>query len=109
MEAQAERDGVRLARERHYDKVEIETDAREVIKLMEDPGGGRSVIASICKEIKELCGFFTSIKFFISRLTNEAAHACAKVASPDRRMCLWLNYTPLFLVDILANDCKPFE
>jgi hypothetical protein len=104
MEAQAVRDAVRLAQERHYPMVKIQTDAQEVIKLMEDPGGGRSEIASICQEIKELGGFFTRIKFsFVGRLANEAAHASAKMASSDRRRWLWINYTPAFLDAILQK------
>jgi hypothetical protein len=34
--------------------VEIESDAIEVLKMIEDPGSGRSEIAGICQEIKEL-------------------------------------------------------
>jgi hypothetical protein len=75
---------------------------------MEEPGAGRSEIASICQEIKELSGFFSSIKFsFVGKLANEAAHACAKIANSVRRRCLWTNYTPAFLVEILARDCNP--
>jgi hypothetical protein len=38
---------------------------------------------------------------------NEAAHNYGKQASSSRKMCLWINFTPLFLVDILAKDCNP--
>jgi ribonuclease HI len=108
MEALALRDGVRLAIDRSYQHVEVETDAQEVLKLLEDTGGGRSEIASICQEIKELSEFFNSLNFrYIGRLGNEAAHKCAKIASFDRRRCVWINYTPPFLVDILAKDCNP--
>ncbi|XP_071677002.1 uncharacterized protein [Lolium perenne] len=108
MEAQAIRDGVQLALERNYQKVEIQTDAQEVLKMMDDPGGGKSIIASICQEVKELGGSFSSLKFsFVGRLANEAAHNCAKQASSVRRRCLWINFTPPFLVDILAKDCNP--
>jgi hypothetical protein len=47
MEALALRDGVQV----HH--VEIKTDAQEVMKLMEDPGG-RLEIAGICQEIRKL-------------------------------------------------------
>jgi ribonuclease HI len=108
MEAHAVRDGVHLALERNYRSIEIETDALEVLKLMEDPGGGRSEIASIWQEIKELSGNFYIIIFsFVGRQANEAAHFCAKRASLERRRCLWINYTPSFLVDILSKDCNP--
>ena len=76
--------------------------------MMEDTGGCRSVIASICQELKELSGFFTSLKFmYVGRLANEAAHLCARKASPDRRRCVWINFIPSFLADILVKDCNP--
>jgi hypothetical protein len=102
MEAHAVRDGVHLALERNYRSIEIETNALELLKLMKHSGGGRSEIASICEEIKE-----HSYIFFVGRQANEAAHFCAKRASLERRMCLWINYTPSFLVDILSKDCNP--
>jgi hypothetical protein len=37
----ASRDGVRLALDRSFRSVEIETDAQVVLKLLEDPDGGR--------------------------------------------------------------------
>jgi hypothetical protein len=50
MEALAIRDGARLAIDRGYLNVEIETDAREVVKLTEDPGGGRSCLPAFVKK-----------------------------------------------------------
>jgi hypothetical protein len=108
MEAHAVRDGVHLALERNNRSIEIETDALEVLKLMEDPDGSRSQIASICQEIRELSGNFSIIKFsFVGRQANEAAYFCAKRASLERRRYLWINFTPPFLVDILSKDCIP--
>jgi hypothetical protein len=79
-----------------------------VLKLLEDPDGGRSEIASICQEIKELSGFVPSIKFlFIGRSANEAAHLCTKNATSSRRRCLWLNYKPPFLEQVLLKDFNP--
>jgi ribonuclease HI len=108
MEAQAIRDGVRLALDRHFQAVEIETDAKVVLQLIEDPGDGRSEIAGLCQEIKELSGFLASVNFsFVGRPANMAAHMCAKKASSVRRRCLWVNYTPPFLDQILVKDCNP--
>ena len=78
------------------------------MKMLEDPGGGRSEIACLCQEIKELSGVFTSCTFsYVGRLANEAAHACARKASSSRRRCLWVNYKPSFLDQILLKDCNP--
>jgi hypothetical protein len=88
--------------------VEIETNAKVVLQLLEDPGDGRSEIAGLCQEIKELSGFLASVNFsFVGRLANMAAHMCAKKASSVRRRCLWVNYTPPFLDQILVKDCNP--
>jgi hypothetical protein len=74
-------------------------------------GRGRlagAIIASIRQEIMELRGFFPSFKLlFVGRLANEAAHCCARKASSLRRRCLWVNYTPPFLADILSKDYNP--
>ena len=76
MEAYAVRDAVKLAGERGYLHVEIESDAQEVVKLMNDPGIGRSEITSIVQEVKELSSFsFSSFSMaFVGRHANEAAH-----------------------------------
>ena len=99
LEAMAIRDGIRLASERGYQAVEIESAAQEVINLIEGPEGQRSVITRIRQEIMELKDIFASFKLlFVSRLANEASHLCAKRASSARRI-LWVNYTPDFLAD----------
>lgn len=54
MEANAVLDDIRLALDRGYQRVEIKTDAQEVIKLMEDPCWIRSCIATIRQEVEEL-------------------------------------------------------
>jgi hypothetical protein len=72
---------------------------------------GRSDIASICQEIRELSDIsFTSFQIsFVSRLANQAAHSIASKASSIRRRCLWLNYTPQFLASTVEIDCKNSE
>jgi ribonuclease HI len=110
MEAAAILEGVRFAIDRGFQCVEIESDAQEVINLIKDPGGGRSCIASIRQEIVELSGNFSKFKLsFVGRQANEAAHLCAKRASDSRRRCLWINYNPAFLADVLAKDCNPAD
>jgi ribonuclease HI len=59
MEATAILEGVCLAIDRGFQCVEIESNAQEVIKLIKDPGGGRSFIASVHQEIVELSGNFS--------------------------------------------------
>jgi ribonuclease HI len=108
MEALAVRDGVRLAADLGLSRVEVETDAKEVVSLWKDRSNGRSEVAAILHEIEELSSTMDFFKLdFIGRMANEGAHLCAKQASSSRRRCLWLNYIPTFLVQCLHNDCKP--
>jgi hypothetical protein len=60
MEAEALRDGVRLALDMGRQNIVMETDALEVVNLWKESGTSRSIITSICQEIKELSGVFTS-------------------------------------------------
>ena len=70
----------------------------------------RSIIASIIQEAKELSETFSSFDIsHVYRSANKAAHVCANKASSERRRCLWLNYTPPYLVSILEKDCNDVE
>jgi hypothetical protein len=106
LEAEAVREGVRLAIDMRLHKL-VETDAQEVVNLYNQSDTSRSIITSVCQEIRELSGFLTSFELiYVNRAANEAAHACAHRASSDRRRCVWVNYTPVFLTSILAKDCN---
>jgi hypothetical protein len=108
MEALAVRDGVRLAADLGLSRVEVETDAKEVVNLWKERSTGRSEIAVILHEIEELSSNMEFLKLdFIGRKANEGAHLCAKQASSSRRRYLWINYIATFLVQCLQNDCKP--
>ena len=79
MEAIAIRDGAKFALERGYTRMIIESDAEEVVKLCNDDGQNRSEITSICQEIRDIIGAFSSCRIsFIGRAANVAAHLCAK-------------------------------
>jgi ribonuclease HI len=111
MEARAIRDAVKLAMERGYHRVEMESDAQEVVKLIKEPWIiGTSEIAGIAREVKKLSDFFTSFSIaYVGGTANEAAHICTNRASAERRRCLWINYKPQFLLDILEKDCSNSE
>ena len=106
MEAVAIRDGVRLAVERGYARVIIESDAKEVIQLLDDDELDRSELKPICQEIRETMRAFPSFSVtFVGRDANQAAHLCARQASSIRRRCLWINYNPVALASTLLSDC----
>jgi hypothetical protein len=109
-EALAIRDGVKLAADSGLSRIDVETDANEVVKLWRERNEGRSEIAPIPREIDELG---SNLKYFQLNFiwwdANEAAHLCAKQATSNRRRCLWINYVPRFLVDCLQKYCKPHD
>ncbi|KAK1620057.1 hypothetical protein QYE76_025574 [Lolium multiflorum] len=92
MEALAVRDDVKLANDLGITRIEVETDAIEVVKLWNERRQGRSEIYSIQLEIEELSSNMDSFQLgYIGREANEGAHLCAKQASACRRRCLWIN------------------
>lgn len=75
--------------------VSIETHSQTIFKMWTDGGFGRSEVAPILHQIKELSKAFTSLSIsFSRRVPNGATHQCAKVASYDRKRCSWINMTP---------------
>jgi ribonuclease HI len=89
MEALAIREAARLAQERGYTNVVIESDSSVAVKMCNDDDQNRSKLRSILQEIREISRAFTSFSILaIGREANIAAHLCAKQASSDRRRCL---------------------
>jgi ribonuclease HI len=106
MEARAILDGARLAMERNYNRVIIESDSQLAVNFCNRIDQDRSEIMSICQEIREIRRAFSSFSIVsVGRDANMAAHLCAKQASVDRRRCLWINYNPDFLTNTLTSDC----
>jgi hypothetical protein len=64
MEAEALRDGVRLAVDMSLQHVVVETDALVVVNLLKDLGPSKSII-TICQEVNELSWFFLALRIFM--------------------------------------------
>jgi hypothetical protein len=85
----------------------MESDSKIAINLCADVQS-RSELMPIFQEIKELSRAFASFSMIhTGREANQAAHACAKQASVDRKRCVWMNYNPGFLASTLLSDCNP--
>jgi hypothetical protein len=54
MEALAIRDGARLAVKKGYNQIIIERNCRDVVHLINEDSQNRSVVRSICQEIRRL-------------------------------------------------------
>jgi hypothetical protein len=93
-----------------YQSIIIESDVKEVVQLCNSEDQDNSEISPICQEIRDMIEAFTSCSIvFVGREGNQAAHLCARHASSDRKRCIWINYNPAFLHDILRNDCNPID
>jgi hypothetical protein len=107
-EALAARDGVLLARASGFERVILEVDCLALVSLLRSEDGGRSPIAGIWHEIKELSGVFLSFDIsFVNRESNEAAHFYAKLALRSSSECVWNESFPLGQKGIAQNDCNP--
>jgi hypothetical protein len=86
-------------------RVTVETYALEVVNLWKEKGTGRSIINSICQEVRELSGSLASFELNqVKRYANEA-HMCSE--SPERTRCMWINFTPPFLLVSLQRIVIP--
>jgi hypothetical protein len=101
-------EGIRLAVEKGYNQVIIESDSQ--VNLCNVDDDNHLEIRSICQKIREISRALTSVSIvFAGREANMAAHLCAKQASIDRKRCLWINYNPCFPIDTLRSDCNPIS
>ena len=99
MEALAVRDGIHLAMDLGFRKVILESDAQEVVRMINVANFERAYLASICYEVQEVSISFDSfVLVHVNWEANIVVHRCARQASEDRRRCLWVNYVPSFLL-----------
>lgn len=86
----------------------IESDAEIVVNMWKAAAYERSEIVAILHDIQELRANFEYFNIvFATRDAIILAHLCAKQAIANRRRCLWINYSPNFLVDCILHDCNP--
>jgi hypothetical protein len=91
MEAVACRDGVILAREMNFRRVQVETDSQELVNLWEMGELQRSSISPIIKDIKDISVFFLDFSLmYANRACNHVAHTLAKQVSDGNRTGEWL-------------------
>jgi hypothetical protein len=108
MEAVAILEGARLAQERGYLRVIIESDPLLAVNFCNSNDDNRSELRAICQEVREIRRAFSTFSISVIGCdANNAAHFYAKQASSDRRRCMSIDYNPGFLVDTLASDCNP--
>jgi ribonuclease HI len=105
-EAMACRDGLLMAAHLGINRVWLETDCQEVVRLWQAGSKQRSSIGAILKEIDDLSTRFQGFKFsFVSRSCNEVAHILAKQVTGDTRMGWWSS-TPACVSHLLTSFCN---
>lgn len=108
MEAWALRDGMTFARNKGVQRLHIETDSQELVKLWAAGGNQRSRIAPIIMDARELRTFFSAFKLsYSSRSCNQVAHSLAKQVSGDNRVVEW-HVTPPCVFHLISADCNRF-
>ena len=107
MEALACRDGMAFAREKGVQRLILETDSQEFVKLWEAGVIQRSRIAPIIRETRDISVHFSDFKLvYSSRSCNRVAHTLAKQVSEDSRMGEW-QFAPSCVAHLMTADCSP--
>lgn len=104
MEALACRDGPVLENQMGVQKVWLETDCQELLKLWNAGDSQRSGVVTIMREIQELSSVFQDFKFsFISISCNKVAHVLAKQVTNDSQSGWW-QFAPDCVSGLLTTD-----
>jgi ribonuclease HI len=106
-EAEALRDGARLAAQGIQEGVIVETDSQQFVSLWRSRKGTRSEIGAILHEVEEVAATFRSFTVtHVRRSANVAAHTCARNTSPASLASVWVQQPPSFLQASLLVGCN---
>jgi hypothetical protein len=109
VEAQALRDGLRLAKRIGCNKIHVESDCMEAVQALADPRNNRIVGSAYLDECcMILAGFNMTRIAHCPRNSNKAAHLVARY-NEDRETNVWLDDPPLILVPQLVEDVTLFS
>jgi hypothetical protein len=91
--------------ELNMQRILVETDCQELVKLWKSRTENRAAILPVLKHIQELSEAFSSFDLcFVRRTANVAAHITAKKASPMYSNCTWPLQVPVFLASCIQHD-----
>jgi ribonuclease HI len=103
-EAQALRDGLRLAERIGCNHLYIETDSQEVVDAIKEPDQYRIAGMPYLDECREIVAGFASTRLnHCAREVNKAADAIAR-SVVDSEYSFWIDDPPLFLYPQLVDD-----
>lgn len=101
-EAQALRDGLRLAERVGCTHVYVESDCMEAIQALAHPRQHRIVGSAFLDECRLILAGFSSRISHCPREANKAAHIIGQPRDLDTNV--WLDDPPLFLIPQLVED-----
>lgn len=106
MEALACQEGLVLARQCGVQRIHLETDCLELVRLWELGDLQRSTVSPILKEMKNISSDFLEFRFsFANRDCNRVAHLLARQVSSTNRWAVW-HEAPTCVSHLLQNDCS---
>ncbi|CAD6260570.1 unnamed protein product [Miscanthus lutarioriparius] len=101
------RDGVKFAMEKSVQRLQIETDSQELVRLWASGDFQRSFLAPILKEIRDVSsGFLDFMLICTNRACNRVAHVLAKQVTDEIRLGEWQS-APTCIQRLLTEDCNP--
>jgi ribonuclease HI len=107
MEALACKEGLEFARQHGVQRVHLETDCLELVRLWKMEGLQRSIIMPVLQDMKEISLAFQDFSIsHVGRDCNRVAHELAKQVSSTTRLGMWHTEPPACVQNLLIKDCN---
>nr|XP_027089582.1 uncharacterized protein LOC113710661 [Coffea arabica] len=104
-EADALRQGLLMAREAGWRRIEMQTDCKAAIETICKTGLGETPIGTIIEDIRHLSDLFQDCTFsFVYRDGNRSAHKMAQFATKLVSKVIWKQSFPLWLKESIQED-----
>ncbi|GAA0141495.1 hypothetical protein LIER_02627 [Lithospermum erythrorhizon] len=103
-EAMVIRDGLEFAVNNHWQKVEIESDSKQVIQVLNGQQQALADVEVVMNDILYLGNIMEANFHFVKRTLNNVAHSIAHWGNGDSRGATWLHNPPHWLYMALLHD-----
>ena len=106
-EALAIREAVIKAKQCGWNKVEIQSDCKQMLDLLTDRNGDHPTAGTILHDVLELCQAFKVCYFsFVKRGGNSVSHKLAKFAISLSEEISWKESFPIWLTSLATLDVR---
>ena len=104
-EADAIRQGLIMAKEAGWQRIEMQSDCKVAIEQIHKKGREETPIGTIMEDIKQLSGMFLCCTFsFVYKDGNRCAHQMAQFATKLVSNVIWKQSFPLWLKETIQED-----